>query len=781
MNLQIIISRMKSIYADLLNGNLQVAYVPDNLGLLQAEAIRLLNLTTAEMNQDDVEELDWLIKISNVIYNNADVTPPVEDGIYDLLMTRYHYLKPDYQVGAPSVDFGKYSEVATVGFDSIDSLKTPVIFEPESCREGLFYSNITATNPIDFSRLDVPVDRTNFIRNNSKNIVVPHKYPKLVGTLDKCKFVLNKEAMEAGCFDDPDIMIFERDFLGKHIMQGIINPNMPITLIVELKYDGISVEGDVTNKILSARSRGDTNQDLAQDFTPVLQGYVFPNAPEIPESESFGMKFEAIITKRNLYKLGLLRGKTYANSRNGVAGLMGSLDAGAYRDLITLVPLETSLDIDPITEIEFMNKYFTTDVLMKYAVVQGTYDQVLYQVYKFAKEAEAIRPYMPFLYDGIVVHYYDQNIRNILGRKNSVNQYSIAIKFNPMVKEATFIGYSFTVGQNGVITPLIHHTPIEFIGTIHTKSSGHSLQRFNDLALAPGDKIEVQYRNDVMPYVNRKVIDISNPRHDRIEVQFPKYCPSCGEALAIFDSGKTAICQNVNCPGKILARMTNMMKKLNLKGFAEASIRKLGIQSFSDLLSLVGQPDIQSTVLKQIGEANGLKLIMSIETFLNTPVDDYRVVGSIGFTDIAIETWKKILREVSLNDIINLKDTELYNELINIKGIGEVVTQTIINERKQFENDLNLITRLGNIINTYHTAKKKSIRYTGCRPTEELTERLYALGFDANPNASVTKSTDFLIVPEVGHQSTKIGKAGPETKIIAMDEFVRNLDYYLRL
>ena len=38
---------------------------------------------------------------------------------------------------------------------------------------------------------------------------------------------------------------------------------------------------------------------------------------------------------------------------------------------------------------------------------------------------------------------------------------------------------------------MIHYNPVEFYGTIHTKSSGHSYERFNNLGLRLGDIITV--------------------------------------------------------------------------------------------------------------------------------------------------------------------------------------------------------------------------------------------------------------------------------------------------
>ena len=173
-------------------------------------------------------------------------------------------------------------------------------------------------------------------------------------------------------------------------MEGLFNPNAPIDLICELKNDGVSVEADVTDHIISARTRGDTDADIAGDLTPLLGGIKFPYAPYIPEEESFGMKFEAIITKENLYTLCELRKIKYANCRVAIIGLLGSSDAYAYRNFITLVPLQTSLDIDRLTELEFMNKYYNMGVYNRYAVIHGqNYNDALFQVYRFVKEAEA--------------------------------------------------------------------------------------------------------------------------------------------------------------------------------------------------------------------------------------------------------------------------------------------------------------------------------------------------------------------------------------------------------
>ena len=741
----------------------------DNIIKVSDYAVSLLSRPV--LDEYDQMCASTIIMISQIVYNNTDRSVLfLDDGVYDLLLEKYKQYDKQFQVGSPVIRFNQNGEETKSG-----EFIEPMIFmdEPQKFLDGsLYYDDLIKAPPIDL-KLYQDIDRNSGKVIAKKNVNVPHMYPKLVGSLDKCKFTLNKEAMEKDVFDDDNVKIFERDFLGKHLQMGLIDMTTPFELIAELKYDGVSVEADVTNKILSARSRGDANADIAADMTEVLGGYVFPYAPEIPATEAFGMKFEAIMTYENLDKMGRLRGKAYKNSRNGMTGLLGSSDAYDYRDLITLVPLATSIeDIDRVTEIEFLNKYYHSGVYLKYAILSGTYTEILFQVYKFVKEAEAMRNILPFMYDGVVISYRDPEIIKALGRENSINKYSMAIKFNPLSREAIFTGYTFTVGQDGVVTPMIHYTPVEFIGTIHTKSSGHSYKRFMDLGLKIGDIIQVEYTNDVMPYVTKPPVDhnFNNPGEP---VPFPTNCPFCGAEIVINESGKSAICPNKKCPERTIQRMTNMMSKLNLKDFGESTFRELGTQSLTELLNYTYKD------VKKLGPATAEKLLDRINAVKSTPIKDYELMGSIGFTGIAIETWKKILNEIPFNKLVAMDDNSLYCELIAIKGIGGVTAKTIVSERRDLADDISEIINLPNIVISYGMKFGKIIRYTGCRPDDQLTQYLTSRGCDARGDAGVTKNTDILVVPYEGFTSSKTNKVGDQTIIVDMAAFKLNPDKYI--
>lgn len=755
------IEKLNFILKQIMEGHIDWALSGENIVLVSQEAKRLLD-KKEPLDKMEADIANLIISISNLVYNNSDREILfLSDGVYDLLVELSKRYNAEVPVGATPIVF--YDDKGDLVNDKKNQqFVNPIVkLDDEFALNSFYYENIFKVQPkFDINFYNRVTDRNSGRVQRKKNVNIPHKYPNLVGTLDKCKFTLNKQARDAGVFDDPSVKIFERDFLGKQLQEGLFTTEDNLILIAELKYDGISVEADVCDHIISARSRGDANNDIAADLTPVLGGMRFPFCPDIGEEESFGMQFEAIMTYHNLERYSRLRGRPYKNSRNTMTGLFGSIDAYDFRDLITLVPLKTSLDIDPLTEIEFMNKYYQNGEIMRYSVLVGKYYDILYQVMTFVEEAAIMRPALPFMYDGIVIHHTDPKIKEALGRKNATNQFSIAIKFASMKEKAIFTGYDYTVGQNGVITPMIHYTPVEFIGTIHDKSSGHSYARFKDLNLAIGDVVDVEYRNDVMPYVTKAEQPYQNMNSP---VEFIHNCPSCGAEILFTE--KSALCPNPHCPEKVLTKMVNMMKKLNLKDFAEASVGLLGIKSFKNFMELT--PDRVAI----LGPTNAENILKNIEYIKTSPINDYNIIGAIGFDNVAIETWRKVLSIVPLNDIIEEPESFLYSKLVGINGIGPITAGTILSQREDYIEDLEYIVHMPNLISSFGNIENKvKIRFSGIRDSE-LVRKLNEIGCIAG-EGSVTKDTSYLVVPYDGYMSDKVTKAmSYGIPVVPIDQF----------
>lgn len=756
-----------------------------NFLALNTIAMRIYN--TNDLNKDDIECLKYLLCICNLLYNRTDLEVlPIEDGFYDLLLEKYKEYDKNFQVGSAVVEF-KSMVPREPGFIEPQN---PIVYHkpmPESkdeisglVRKSIMLNDSNSQPTVDFyNTVQSPIyyDSTGMTKRTRDT---QHNHPSLVGTLDKCKFVFVTDAIKAGCADDPNVKILERDFFAKHINAGIIRSDQKLEMVLELKYDGISVEADCTNVVESARTRGDTGIGVATDITPILKGYPFKHASSMIGQNPIGVKFEAIMTRSQLYSFNIARGKSYANCRTAIIGLFGNLDAPLYRDYITLIPL--ALDRDDVpqipnrgVEILYLNDVFISNgEPLRHCIITGTPDECLFYIKKYLEEAKLARDYLNFAYDGIVVSYLDETIRNKLGRENFINKYSMAVKFDPMSKVTTFRGYTYEVGQNGNITPMIHYDPVEFYGTIHTKCSGASLARFLDLGLSYGDHIEVTYRNDVMPYVTRPDCEY-NRNNPNPMIEPPEICPVCGTPLEISDSGKNLVCPNWECKGRKVARTANMLAKMNLKGFGEQMIDAINKFTLRELINLD-----MDYLAPRIGEGNAKNFIELMNRLKTEPIYDYMIVGSLGFTGIASKKWQVIFQNRTLTDIIDAYTNDKLEEVLMFNtGIGPSTIQIIDDEMEFFIEDLIFITTMKNVVSSFGVKAKKQIRFSGCR-NQQLEEQLINAGYDADSSLGVTKKTDILIVPYEGYTSSKTKKmTGEGQLIVPISDFIANMSKYL--
>ena len=163
---------------------------------------------------------------------------------------------------------------------------------------------------------------------------------------------------------------------------------------------------------------------------------------------------------------------------------------------------------------------------------------------------------------------------------------------------------------------------------------------------------------------------------------------------------------------------------------------------------------------------------------LSRDIYDYEFMGSLGFTGVAFDKWQKILNKYTIEEIIDIEDSTVpVGSLQTIAGIGYKTSKIIADEFPLYRESIEFAIKNLHIITTKGAEKKKSIRYTGFR-NQQLMEQLNSMGYDAS-DKSVTKNTDILLIPYAGFESTKVQKAGPNTKVIPVNDFIANMQGYL--
>lgn len=782
---------IKHVYEDVNAGLIDSAFIyREELNVQIRNLLEYDNDTEWLTNGSLMEDLRKAIIIGNAVYNNSDSELlPIEDGVWDAMVEKYRRYTPDdsYPVGFKPIKDIKHTLKKPEPVDKKELFTVISDEEYDKINKMMYKEEILGPNKyIGQPRRNLFTVLDGYIPKRLTDTA--HSHPDLVGTFDKCKFVLNAQAREKGVENDPSVRIMERDFFKPLLDAGVIDYSTEFTMIATLKYDGISVEADVTDRVVSARTRGDAVNGIATDITPILEDYRFPSwQPGQQPAQPIGMKFEAIINNFNLYKLAEMKGNKYANCRTAMTGIVGSSDGYKYRDLITLVPISTDYKdengepLDRLVEIEFLNRYYAGDQLLRYTVMTGNYTSMLFQIKKYVEEAEFARSYIPFMYDGVVFEFYDKDIRRILGRDSAMDRYKCAIKFNPLTKQTIFRGYEFTIGQDGTITPMIMYDPVEFFGTIHPNSSGHSYKNFKELDLHYDDIINVTYRNDVITYVTKP--DNAHNRENANEltkIDFPEVCPCCGTKIEISESGKSARCPNWSCPERNIQRLTATLAKLGVVNFSEETVRTLYYEE--NYYELADYLNASVENFECLGENNSVELKRQLDAIKFNPMPDYKWLGALGFSNIGEKTWQLICREVKwylLMSDLDMGRIEEIEDFPSIKGIGPATWQTILNEFNYFCDDT-LAMEHCNVVCTYGKSAGKQIRFTGCRDAE-LEAKMQLQGYDCDGKAGVTKSTSVLLVPYDGYnQGNKVKKAMQYgIPMVALLDFVANPNQYL--
>ena len=227
--------------------------------------------------------------------------------------------------------------------------------------------------------------------------------------------------------------------------------------------------------------------------------------------------------------------------------------------------------------------------------------------------------------------------------------------------------------------------------------------------------------------------------------------------------------------------MSNMLQKLNIKGFSDASIKALNKNHLWELIHLPGD-----YIIEKLGEANGTSFINAMYNLINNPIKDYIIMGSLGFTSIAHKKWESILNHITICQLYSLyitckTENEFREKIISVvPRIGEITSWTIVREFPFFEKDIIEIIDKMNIIDSFGKSNegKLQIRFTGIR-NKQLSELLCNAGYDADDSSSVTKKTDILLVPYEGFSSSKTKKVSETCKIVPIVDFIKNIEKYL--
>jgi len=599
----------------------------------------------------------------------------------------------------------------------------------------------------------------------TNQVDVDHEFIDLVGTLDKVNNLKETKEWLKGIFGDKEVEV-----------------------VITWKYDGNSVvetmhDGECTMGLTRGRD------GKGKDVTALLKA--IPRTFPKEMKGDFGIKYEIIMTYKNFEQYLKDTEKDYKNPRSVVGGIFSMDDGVKYAKYLTAVPLwirKKGQRISRFDEIQLMEQYIPDNINMNnmYQSV-GTLDEVMSDIEWLYNDLQQKRvsDSMECMIDGIVIEVLDQGLRDKLGYTNDskdIPKFAIALKFPYMEKTSEVERIEFWLSKNGtgIITPVCYYKPVHFIGATHEKQSLQNYKRFKELNLGVGSPITVQFRNDVLTYIEPLATDkIIEP------IPFIDHCPECNGDVEIvvneFGEETYVKCGNPLCPSKMEGQIMNWINKLDLKGIGAAYVHMMFEKGV-----VTSIPDLYSCSEKDMALAvNSEIMAKKFKKAINDKLDvfDYELIGGLGIDEISRDTAKLIFKVMTFDEFIDIYNAgELKTKLISINGIGDKTIKYLeegLTVREDMISELLEHINIKNFKDTIKTASKvytfvvtgKLNNFTRDSVKEYIETRGYKLV------GSVTSKTDYLVNNDINSVSGKNKKAKElGIPIITEEELIKILE-----
>jgi len=642
----------------------------------------------------------------------------------------------------------------------------------------------------------------------ARNLAIEERFPKLVrddspsfrvGTAPSEKFdkIEHSVAMLSlgNAFEDKDVADFcdrVRKFLN-------LKESDELAVTAEPKIDGLSASLRYEKGLLvRAATRGDgrvgedvtANVRTIKDVPLKLAGDDVPDVIEVRgEVYMSHADFEALNARQQA------TGKEpFANPRNAAAGSLRQLDSRitAARPLrffayawgeASALPAKTQSGV-----VEAFRAWgFSINPLM----TRCENVDALLQLYR---AVEAKRATLGYDIDGVVYKVDRLDWQGRLGFVSRSPRWAIAHKFPAEQAITVLKGIDIQVGRTGSLTPVARLQPITVGGVVVSNATLHNEEELARKDVRIGDHVVIQRAGDVIPQVVRVVLE-KRP-DDTAPFVFPEVCPECG-SHAVREvnekTGKEDVVRRCTgglvCPAQRVERLKHFVSRnaLDIEGLGakqvEAFFKDGLISSPADIFTLETRDGDKSNLKKLKdregwGPTSARKLFAAIDE--RRRVDFDHLLFGLGIRHIGETTARTLARTYhDLDHLLTVMegmtgpDTEAYQELVSIDGIGAAVADALVDFFQEPHN-LEAVRALKEagvqptplpVQDTGSPVAGKTVVFTGSLELMTRSEaKARAEGLGAKVSGSVSKKTDILVAgPGAGSKLTKAQELGVQT------------------
>ncbi len=561
------------------------------------------------------------------------------------------------------------------------------------------------------------------------------------------------------------------------------------------KIDGLSISLRYeSGKLVQAATRGDgqTGENVTANVATIgqvpnrLEGGGNAGIPDVIE-----VRGEIYLGHEDFRRLNEAQAaageKIFANPRNAAAGSLRQLDVAitATRPLrffaytwgeASSLPADTQtgvveafarwgLPVNPL-----MKRYTTADELLAY--------------YRDIGER---RSSLGYDIDGVVYKVDRLDLQQRLGFVSRAPRWAIAHKFPAEQATTTLLGIDIQVGRTGALTPVAKLQPVTVGGVVVSNATLHNEDEIARKDVRIGDTVIVQRAGDVIPQVVSVILG-KRPASST-PYKFPDHCPSCGSA-AVRDSDPESGSMDVvrrcsgglTCPAQAKERLKHFVSRnaLDIEGLGDKQIEGFfddgRIKQPADIFALAERDKHSMKKLadqKGFGQKSVNKLWAAIDARRTVALD--RFIFALGIRHIGEGTARDLskayhtfaaLRTGVEAAVAGGRDSEAYQDIDNIEGIGETVVDALVAFFGEEHNQRALDDLLAHVTVapfervavSASPVTGKTVVFTGTLTRISRNEaKANAERLGAKVAGSVSKKTDYVVAGE--DAGSKLAKA----------------------
>jgi DNA ligase (NAD+) len=295
--------------------------------------------------------------------------------------------------------------------------------------------------------------------------------------------------------------------------------------------------------------------------------------------------------------------------------------------------------------------------------------------WSFVERWTSARHDVAYEIDGVVVKVDDLEQRRQLGFTARAPRWAIAYKMPPVEQETTLLGIEVNVGRTGKATPYAVLEPVLVSGTTITYATLHNEIQVQAKDVRVGDRVMVRRAGDVIPEVVGPVLSARPP--DARVWSMPDNCPFCGEPLVRPEGEAHHLCENVDCPNRLLESLSHLAGRgaLDIEGLGEQTVELLVaeglVTDLADVFRLKDRRD-ELLALDKWGEKRVDNLLAGIEAGRRQTLD--RVLVALNIRHLGPTYAKALVR--ALPSLQAIRDATP-DELEAIDGIGPVIASAV--------------------------------------------------------------------------------------------------------